>query len=155
MKKGYGLIEVLVTLFIISILMVIEVDLVTKESIRYKRNIALDREECYCNGALHFVENEINDIKNKGVIIEDNNIVLKKENGDNYTIKSEENNGKYKLVILYDKVIDSNINKNIIVEDLKSVKIKRNKNVVYIYLESLQGKKFYRCIGLNQNIEDI
>lgn len=155
MKKGYGLIEVLVTLFIISILMVIEVDLVTKESIRYKMNIALDREECYCNGALHFVENEINDIKNKGVIIEDNNIVLKKENGDNYTIKSEENNGKYKLVILYDKVIHSNINKNIIVEDLKSVKIKRNKNVVYIYLESLQGKKFYRCIGLNQNIEDI
>ena len=155
MKKGYGLIEVLVTLFIISILMVIEVDLVTKESIRYKRNIALDREECYCNGALHFVENEINDIKNKGVIIEDNNIVLKKENGDNYTIKSEENNGKYKLVILYDQVIHSNINKNIIVEDLKSVKIKRNKNVVYIYLESLQGKKFYRCIGLNQNIEDI
>ena len=101
------------------------------------------------------MENEINDIKNKGVIIEDNNIVLKKENGDNYTIKSEENNGKYKLVILYDKVIHSNINKNIIVEDLKSVKIKRNKNVVYIYLESLQGKKFYRCIGLNQNIEDI
>ncbi|ABK60674.1 prepilin-type N-terminal cleavage/methylation domain-containing protein [Clostridium novyi] len=154
MKKGYGLIEVLVTLFIISILMLIEVDLVTKESIRYKRNISLDREECYCNSALHFVENEINDIKNKSLIIKDNNIVLEKENGDKYTIKTEGNNGKYKLIILYDKLIDGNKNKNTIAEDLKDVKINKNKNVVYIYIESLKGKKFYKCIGLNQNIED-
>ena len=155
MKKGHGLIEVLVTLLIISILMLIEVNLLTKESIRYKRNICLDREECYCNSALHFVENEINDIQNRSITITDNNIILKKQNGDKYTIQPQNYNGKYKLIILYDKVIGGNNNKNTIVENLKSVKMKKNKNVVYIYIESLQGKKFYKCVGLNQNIEDI
>lgn len=154
MKKGYGLIEVLVTLFIISVLMLIEVNLVAKESIRYKRNISLDREECYCNNALNFIENEINDIRNRNLSITDNNIVLKKKNGDEYIIKSEEYGGKYKIRIFYYRAIGGKDNNNTIVENLKNVNVKKNKNVMYIYIETLQGKKFYKCIGLNQNIKD-
>ncbi|EDS77891.1 putative conserved protein [Clostridium botulinum C str. Eklund] len=155
MKKGYGLIEVLVTLFIISMVMLVEINMITKESIRYKKSISLDREECYCNNALNFVENEINDIENRSVSITNKEIVLKKQNGDVYTIRSRGKEGNYKLVILYDKLQNDRINCNIIVENLKNIKIQKRKNVVFIDIESLKGKKFYKCIGLKQNIKDI
>lgn len=155
MKKGYGLIEVLVTLFIMSTLMLVEVNLVTKESVKYKKNIYLDREECCCNSALYFLDNEIHDVKNKSLKVDENSIILKKQNGDIYTIKPEKRSNGTRLVIFYYKVLEHKQFKNIIQEKLKDVKINKNKNTVCIFIESFKGKKFYKCIGVDPNIEDM
>ncbi|KGM96877.1 prepilin-type cleavage/methylation domain-containing protein [Clostridium botulinum] len=151
MKKGYSLIEVLFSLCILSIIFVVEINMLSKENLRYKRNVIEDREECYCTNALDFIENEINDIKNKRIIIDENSIVLQKLDGDINKIDSiSKGNGEGKIRILYDKAQNDKTICNIIVEGIKKFTILKKKNVIFISIESLKGRNFEKCIGLRK-----
>ncbi|KAJ51495.1 prepilin-type N-terminal cleavage/methylation domain-containing protein [Clostridium tetanomorphum] len=145
MKKGFTLIEVLMSISIISIVslilfknLVVYLTLYNKES-----NIAM--EEFYVNEALIFIEQQINEANSVQVLGDANNNELKinYEDKSNY-IKIK--NGK--LVIAYFKSDSGYIN-NIMLE-LEDFLVEKSGNLVFVKIITKHGKEYERCFGIRE-----
>lgn len=151
LKKGVTLIELIISLFIVSVIVTIEFGSFSNSIKNYKEVILNDREEVYSREALRFIESEIIDVKNKIIKIENNKLVLKKYNGDMNIIKvAKKSKDEFKIVIEYDKVT-SNINTtDTIVEGIGGFKVKEDKNLIYIEINTIYGDEYKRCLGSNK-----
>lgn len=156
LKKGVTLIELIIALFIGSVIVTIEFSSFSNSIKNYKEAIINDREEVYSREALRFIESEIIDVKNKTITIENNKLILKKSNGDMNIIKvSRKSKDEFKIVIEYDKVT-SNINTtDTIVEGVGGFKVKEDKNLIYVEINTTYGDKYKRCFGSSKVEKDM
>lgn len=155
MKKGHTLIELVITMSIISTLFIFQTDILTRVTKNYKKIIFEDREESYCREALRFIEKEIHDIKNKNIKIEENTLILKKITGDKNTIKLiRRSNGKSKIIIIYDKTTNNRKDSNVIIENINDCRIRKNRNIIFVSIKSKEGRKYERCFGIGENKRD-
>lgn len=156
MKKGCTLIELVITISIISTLFIFETDILTRVTKNYKKIIIEDRQESYCREALRFIEMEIHDIGNKNIKIEKDTLILKKSNGNKNRIKlMRKSNGKSKIIIIYDNNKTNRQTEDTIVENIKDFKIIEDRNLIFISIKSREGRKYERCFGIEKNKRDL
>ncbi|MCY6370331.1 type II secretion system protein [Clostridium ganghwense] len=156
MKRGFTLIELVISLSIISILTLVMTNMVFREVKNYKSVIREDRYENYSQEALRFIETEVKDVRNKAIRIENSKLIIEKVNGDTNTIeKRSMSQNKCKIIIDYFKYINSTYKPVSIVEDIKDFTIYKNKNIIYVTIKTNNGEIFERCIGLKERKEDI
>lgn len=150
MKKGFTLLELVISLSIVSVLTMIIIKMFFCEVKNYKNFIRQDRSENYSKEALRFIETQVEDVTNKDIKIEGKKLTIKKKNGDiNIIEKKPNSNKKYKIIINYYKNINSTWTPDIIVENIEDFIIYRNKNIIYVTIEIENGVKFERCMELN------
>lgn len=155
MKKGFTIIEVIVAMGIGITILLIDINMLSTQAIKYKKFIKADREESYCREALRFIEGEVYALDNKSVKVNEDTLIIKKLNGDENIIKALKNyNGKFKIVITYNKV--KNISKvtDTIIEDVAAFKITLKENLIFISINTLEGENYERCFGIGKK-EDI
>lgn len=142
MKKGFTLIELIISLSLMLIVASAELTTMEKYMNIYKKTYSLNKEFIYVNEALFFIENEIDE--SQYVRIEDNRIILGRKN-----ISREDcielNNNK-NIVIRYG---NSNNNNNV-VKGVKDFFIEKYGNVIYITIVGEKGKRYERCFGIIQ-----
>lgn len=154
MKKGVTLLEVTLAMFIGSIVVLIGISLFSYSIKSYKEAVIKDRDEVYSKEALRFIEGEINDVKNKLIRVEGNQLILKKLTGDKYTIKiAKVSESKSKIVITYDKVIGKDTT-DIILEGIADFKLKSDKNLIYVFIYTSNGEEYKRCFGTSKLEKD-
>jgi prepilin-type N-terminal cleavage/methylation domain-containing protein len=78
MKKGFTIIEVIVAMGIGITILLIEINMLSTQAIKYKKFIKADREESYCREALRFIEGEVYALDNKSVKVNEDTIIIKK-----------------------------------------------------------------------------
>lgn len=151
MKKGFTLLELIIALSVASILITIETNLLSRQSINFEKFISEDRENSYCMEALRFIEGEINALDNKKVLISNNEITILKNNDDKNTIKCvKQSNGKLKVVMVYDPINKVRNTSVAIVENVDEFKIEENKNIIFVSICTDGGKKYERCFGIEE-----
>ena len=148
MKKGFTLIELIISLAIVFMIILIEIQIFSKEVYTFKDFIKSNRNEVYSKEALRFIEGEINDFNNKTIKVYDDKILFEKYNGDKNTLKLYKmTNGNNKIVISYYKALTSKITTNTVVDDIKDLNISYKTNLVYLSIYTLTGEKYERCLG--------
>lgn len=151
MKKGFTLIETTISLAILSILLVTITSMLFSQISLYKHFIKKDKYENYSKEALRFIETQVQDIKNSEVEIDENKLIVRKENGDiNKIYKVTMKNNKSKIIIEYYKKIKSVKKKVSVIENIEDFKIYRNKNVIFLSIENKDGEKYDKCIGIRE-----
>ncbi|MCY6354060.1 prepilin-type N-terminal cleavage/methylation domain-containing protein [Clostridium sp. ZS2-4] len=151
MKKGFTILELIISLAIASILILIITRMFFYEFKNYKKFIIQDRNESYAKEALRFIETQVENIINKDIEIEGKKLTIKKNNGDVSIIEKKTNsNKKHKIIINYYKHINSTWKPDTIVENVQDFSIYRNKNVIYVTIETENGVKFERCIEIKE-----
>lgn len=150
MKKGFTLLELIISLSIASILIMIITRMFCYEVKNYKNFIIQDRKENYSKEALRFIETHVEDVRNEYIEIEGNKLIIKKNYGEvNIIEKKFNSNKKYNMVIDYYNHKESTKGTNIIVYDIKDFIVYKNKNIIYVTIEIENGVKFERCMELN------
>lgn len=150
MKKGFTLLELIISLSIASILIMIITRMFCYEVKSYKNFIIQDRKENYSKEALRFIETHVEDVRNEYIEIEGNKLIIKKNYGEvNIIEKKSNSNKKYNMVIDYYNHKESTKGTNIIVYDIKDFIVYKNKNIIYVTIEIENGVKFERCMELN------
>ncbi len=150
MKKGFTLLELIISLSIASILMMIITRMFCYEVKNYKNFIIQDRKENYSKEALRFIETHVEDVRNEYIEIEGNKLIIKKNYGEvNIIEKKSNSNKKYNMVIDYYNHKESTKGTNIIVYDIEDFIVYKNKNIIYVTIEIENGVKFERCMELN------
>jgi len=148
LKKGFTLIELIISLAIVFMIILIEIQIFSKEVYTFKDFIKSNRNEVYSKEALRFIEGEINDFNNKTIKVYDDKILFEKYNGDKNTLKLYKmTNGNNKIVISYYKALTSKITTNTVVDDIKDLNISYKTNLVYLSIYTLTGEKYERCLG--------
>jgi len=148
LKKGFTLIELIISLAIIFMVILIEIKIFSQEVYTFKEFIKLNRNEIYSREALRFIEGEVNDSNNKFIKVYNDKIIFEKNNGDKNTLKlNKQTNGNNKIVISYYKALTSKITTNTIVDDIKDLNINCEINLVYLSIYTLNGEKYERCFG--------
>jgi prepilin-type N-terminal cleavage/methylation domain-containing protein len=151
LKKGITLIELIIALFIGSVIVIIELSLFSSSIKDYRESIINDREEIYSREALRFVESEIVDVKNKFIKVRNDELILKKTSGDINIIKEvSKSNGQSKIVVEYDKVTTSINTTDTILEGIKEFKVKGVDNLIYVEIHTDNGDRYERCFGSNK-----
>lgn len=155
-KRGFTLIELVLTLAILSILSLIGIQLLSRNVWKYKNTITLVREESYAREALRFIEGEFYDVNNKLIKVEVDKLIIEKNNGDRNTIKSiKKSNGSFKVVNSYYKLKGNTTTTDTVVEDIKNFLVKNNENLVYVSIYTMHGEKFERCFGTRNIKKDL
>jgi len=148
LKKGFTLIELIISLAIVFMIILIEIQIFSKEVYTFKDFIKSNRNEVYSKEALRFIEGEINDFNNKTIKVYDDKILFEKYNGDKNTLKLYKmTNGNNKIVISYYKALTSKITTNTVVDDIKDLNISYKANLMYLSIYTLNGEKYERCLG--------
>lgn len=151
MKKGFTLIELVVVIAISSMLICLELTILSSLIFSYKSTVKNDRENFYIKDGLLFIESKA--VNNESILI---------YNGSEIQIKKTEYtesrviryiykiylNGKGELMIGYNEDgIDHG--KNVITSGVKEFKIETKKRILYIRLVSTGGTVFEKCIAMN------
>ncbi|MCY6960470.1 type II secretion system protein [Clostridium brassicae] len=153
MRRGFTLIETTISLAILSILLVTITSMLFGQISLYKHFVEKDKCENYSKEALRFIQTQVQDIKNSEVEIDENKLIVRKENGDmNMIYKVPMKNNKNKIIIEYYKKIQSVKKKVSIIENIEDFKIYRNKNVIFFSIENRDGEKYEKCIGVREKV---
>lgn len=154
MKKGFTLIELIISLAIIFMVILIEIQIFSQEVYTFKEFIKSNRNEVYSREALRFIEGEINDSNNKIIKVYNDKILFEKTNGDKDTLKLyKQTNGNNKIVISYYKALTSKTTTNTVLDDIKDLNISFKVNLVYLSVYTLSGEKYERCFGSRKIVE--
>ncbi|MCY6483741.1 prepilin-type N-terminal cleavage/methylation domain-containing protein [Clostridium aestuarii] len=150
MKKGFTLIELIITLFISNIIILMGTNMIFNGALEYKKAIKQDREKNYCTEALRFIETQIEDKDNKDISVNHGELVIKKNTSDKENIikKIKLYKKADKLQITYYKKDNFKLNTNTIINNIEQFDVYRDKNVIYVGIESESGKKYERCFGI-------
>lgn len=151
MKKGFTLIEIVVTIGIISMLICLELSIISSFILSYKTNVKRDKENFYIRDGLSFIEYKA--ANNESIsILNNNQIQIKKvEYLANRAIKYIYEiylSNKGEIMIGYNEDgIDHG--KNVITGSVKEFKIEVYGQILYIHIVSNGGTVFEKCIGIN------
>ncbi|MCM8711029.1 type II secretion system GspH family protein [Clostridium sp. SYSU_GA19001] len=143
MKKGFTLLEVIVSAGIASILVSILIPIFLKYNLIYKENTKEYREYFYCFEALMFIEQEINNGKNVRI----NNNVIQINYSDGITKKYIQQNTNGCIVLVH---TENNVVKavNNILNNISSFTVVQKRNTTYICITARSGERYERCFGI-------
>lgn len=151
MKKGFTLIELLVVIAISSMLICLELTIISSLIFSYKSTVKNDREKFYIKDGLLFIESKA--VNNESILIDNGNEILIKKT--EYTqdriiryIYKIYLSGKGEIMIGYNEDgIDHG--KNVITGGVKEFKVEIKKRILYIQIVSNGGTVFEKCIAIN------
>lgn len=142
MKKGFTLIEVVVSLSLITILLSLLMLIFSYSSKNFKEEIFENRNTYYLNEALNYIEDQINKGK-KNIMVRGNKIYLTYENANKKIIERR----REKLIIRHRGDPDTTNN---ILTGIKDFIITENKNIMYVKITMKDGRKKERCFVLRR-----
>lgn len=154
MKKGFTLIELVVTIGIVSMLICLELTIFSSFLLSYKRNIKNDRESFYIRDGLSFIECKA--ANNEGILISNNQMQIIKTEYSKDNDKSKDIkytyaiylNIKGEIMISYNEK-NTPLGVNVITSGVKTFNVDINKQILYIHIVSNRGAVFDKCIGIN------
>lgn len=145
-KKGFTLIELLIALSIVGIIISSQILILFKYMKTHRQEINQSRDSFYVNEAFMIIENQISSAKY--VSVENNIITLKsyERSGYDYIRKYGSSNTK---IVISDGLVHSSYSNNIL-EDIKDFKAEQVNQLIYISIETKEGNKYKRCLGLER-----
>lgn len=142
MKKGFTLIETLISAALIGTIIAYEAMIFGKYIIIHKKIINQQETERYVEEAFGFIENELENCSN--IRITENTLILvSSEDANEESIKLKVENS---LVIEY--LYNSGKYYNVIANYIKDFGVFIHGKVLYLSLTDTNGKKYERCYGL-------
>lgn len=147
-KKAFTLIEVIISMLLVTLLGSFIVRLYLHAIEEYSKTIEETREACYINEAFRYIEQECR-WDTKSLDIQDNVLILERFSLNNPTrqpvdsIKLEGTN----IVIKY-KAYGLDQGTNVIVRKIRNFLIDRKSNLFFINITSESGRRYERCYGM-------
>lgn len=144
MKKGFALIELMLVISIIGMITSVQAIIMYRYMKVHRQEINSSRESFYIDEAFNFIQHQINDaeyvkIKNNNVII----IRSKKQRFD--YIRADRDSD---IIISYGSQYYSSTNN--ILKNVKSFKVERDRQILYVYIETEKGNVYERCFPLER-----
>ncbi|MDD3225468.1 MAG: type II secretion system protein [Clostridium sp.] len=147
MRKGFTLIELVVSMAIASILLSFECAIFVKCIGYYNKNIIAIRDASYCKEAMLIV-NHIMNSNPKEISLKDNGIYVKESDGSIKIIK--ENPISSKLVVDYYDVYGNFKTTNIVSNNIKNMETFQKGNFICVNLIDSEGKSIRKCFGIKK-----
>lgn len=146
MKKGFTLIEILITISIVSVMSLLGIKNLVAYLNLYKKESRHTLEEFYVNQAFIFIEEQFDE--NQYIELFTNNqnkneIKITSNDISNY-IKLKGN----KLVIAYYE--SDSIYTNNIMYDVKNFTVEAVNNIMYVKIMTKYGKEYERCFAIRK-----
>lgn len=154
MKKGFTMIELIISLFLIFVLMNSIMNMFFINMKSFNTFISKDRNEVYAKEALRFIETEIKDKTNEKIQVQNGEISITKNDKKINIIKKTKFDNKYKIQIVYYKSVNSKENIVDICDDIKDFQALRYKNTIFVTIKTVNGDKVKKCIGIEEK-EDL
>lgn len=148
MKKGFTLIELIISIGIVSIIFIAVGKNLVLQLSNYKDSISNHKEELYIEQAFLFIEGKIKE--------GDNIKVLKTSNSDEIEITTRDRSDyiklyKDKIIISYGKSSYATIN-NILI-GVKGFVVTEVENTIYIKIILSDRKEYERCFGIKKETD--
>ena len=147
MKKGFTLIELILSLGILSIIIVLSLNFLIRDVSYYKRVVSSSKNHFYINEAIFFIENEIK-YNNESIDVLNNTIIIfKKENKNRKRILQQNN----KIVLITEKLYGETYyaeGNNNIIKKISKFLVEKYKNTIYILIKSEDGEEYKRCFQI-------
>ncbi|GAA0723832.1 hypothetical protein GCM10008905_16930 [Clostridium malenominatum] len=148
MKKGFTLIELIISIGIVSIIFITVGKNLVLQLSNYKYSISNHKEELYIDQAFLFIEGKIKE--------GDNIKVLKTSNSDEIEITTRDRSDyiklyKDKIIISYGKSSYATIN-NILI-GVKGFVVTEVENTIYIKIILSDRKEYERCFGIRKETD--
>lgn len=150
MKKGFTMIELIISLFLIFVLMNSIMNMFFINMKSFNTFISKDRNEVYAKEALRFIETEIKDKTNEKIQVQNGEISITKNDKKINIIKKTKFDNKYKIQIVYYKSVNSKENTVDICDGIKDFQALRYKNTIFMTIETVNGDKVKKCIGIEE-----
>lgn len=143
MKKGFTLLELIVSIGIASILVSILISMFLKYNYIYSINTKEYREYFYCSEALMFIEHEVNNSK----YVKISNNIIELNYADGITKKYIQLNTKGSIVIIH---TENNTTKTVnnILNNIRDFSVIQKRNTIYVCITDNSGERYERCFGV-------
>lgn len=141
-SKGITIIEIIISIGIISLLIASVTKLFSRCYIYYVKDVKEKSDYFGVSDSFMFIDNKISDAKKKSVQVSENKLFITDYDDEKYEIyftsgdldMSYYESGKYKAT-------------NVMLKDIKSFTVQRTGNVIFIKIITNQNKGYEKCIG--------
>lgn len=149
MKKGYTLIEVIISITILTLVSSVGVSLLVNMLKDNNTLVAWSRNSIYAADSFNFIEKEIMSSENKTIDLNSNRIRLSRYDEDYSYIDVYGIGRDKKLRISYYKEKNgyTSITRNIIMENILDYKFNQKGKLLFLEIKTFNGEKYYKCIG--------
>ncbi|AWI03769.1 type II secretion system protein [Clostridium drakei] len=142
-KKGFTLIELMLVVSIIGIITSVQAIVMCKYMKVYRQEINSSRESFYINEAFNLIYQEIN---NEGYVKTENNNVIVIRRYDGRGFNYIRTNRDSDIIISYYSKYYSTTNN--ILKNIKDFKVEKDRQVLYVSIETRKGNVYKRCFPL-------
>ncbi|WP_052246053.1 prepilin-type N-terminal cleavage/methylation domain-containing protein [Clostridium tyrobutyricum] len=142
-KKGFTVIEILITISIISIITTVETKAILKYMKLNSMEISSSREKFYIDEAFMIIENQIDSAKY--IEIKDNMIALNRYDNRGWDYIKNKNST---LVLSYGYT--NYYTNNRILKHISDFKITQMENVCYMQIKTEKGNVYKKCFGIER-----
>lgn len=149
MKKGFTLLEVLLSLAVSNIMIILLLSMLLKYNTAYTNITKEYKEYFYSTEALMYIQNEI--LNSQYVVVSNNRIDIYYPNGikDGVNKKYIQLNYANNLIVNYYKD-ELYMGTNNILKGLLEFNVSQKNNTIYVSLTLKNGEKYERCFSINQ-----
>lgn len=144
MKKGFTIIELLVSMVLICLMTFSIITMALKFDGKYKKEVLSSREDFYIREALLYIEEQIEN-DTQYVVAQNDTIELVRTDGIHTDFISKSNANK--LVIIY-KQYNSYLSTNDIMKGVSDFQVNVNNKIIIITIKGENGEVFERCLGI-------
>lgn len=143
MKKGFTLIEIIITTSLIGLLACTEIVVASRYMQTFKQNILESRDSFNVNEAFDFIEKMVNQAKY--VEVNNNEIKLDRRNetGSDWIRRDKSGN----VIISYGYCYSATTNN--IIKNIGLFEVKQVGKVIFISITTLKEKNYKKCILIN------
>jgi prepilin-type N-terminal cleavage/methylation domain-containing protein len=142
-KKGFTLIEVIVSASLAAFISVIGITCTAKYLSLYKEENTQSRETFYVDEAMNFIEYKTK--QGKSVQVDKNKILIELSSGIYNNIKMN-GTGSGSIVIWYDSGGTGNYNN--ILKNVSAFECESQGDLIFIDIKTLKGNDYKRCISI-------
>lgn len=142
-RKGFTIIEILITISIISIITTVETTVILKYMKFNRMEISSSREKFYVDEAFMIIKSQIDDAKY--IRIKDNMIALNRYDNKGWDYIKDKNST---LVLSYDHT--SYQTNNRILKYISEFNVIEKDNICYIDIKTEKGNVYKKCFGIER-----
>lgn len=141
-RKGFTIIEILMTITIISIFVTVQTTAILKYMKLNKNEIKSSRDRFYIDEAFAIIREQIDSAKY--IKIENNMIALKRYDNKGWDYIKKNKNSSIVLVYGY----TYNQTSNNVLKNVAEFNVVERKNICYISIKTKKGSIYKRCFGI-------
>ncbi|WP_461204344.1 hypothetical protein [Clostridium sp. DL1XJH146] len=156
-KKGVSIIEELLYAGTAMVLMLI-LSQVFVDMNKYNYEIVSDyNDRVYFDEFIRYIQYEIEDIENKSITINEDQLIIRKKTGDKNTIYLCEINGETMgdIYINYYKKYNSRTTKDILMRSVCDLEFYNRNELLFVEVKFDSGENFKRCVNIQGLSQDI